>query len=126
MSHHAIRSPRLNRLDGNAKSMTRRTSLFMAISLCCFANAQTAMAQQATETPAVNSSETPPPSDAKTKNQLDTITITGVRGSWGRTINAKRSETAVVDAISAEDVGKFPDTNLAESLQHITGVEITL
>ncbi|WP_437403784.1 TonB-dependent receptor plug domain-containing protein, partial [Alteromonas macleodii] len=31
----------------------------------------------------------------------------------------------VVDAISAEDIGKFPDTNLAESLQRITGISIS-
>ena len=36
----------------------------------------------------------------------------------------KRDAIGVVDAINAEDIGKFPDTNLAESLQRITGVSI--
>ena len=39
-------------------------------------------------------------------------------------MDVKRSSTGVVDAISAEDIGKFPDPNLAESLQRITGVSI--
>ena len=40
-------------------------------------------------------------------------------------MNVKRDSTGVVDAITAEDIGKFPDTNLAESLQRITGVSIS-
>src|SRR3990167_1952867 len=39
-------------------------------------------------------------------------------------MDTKRSSTGIVDAISAEDIGKFPDTNLAESLQRISGVSI--
>lgn len=57
--------------------------------------------------------------------ELSVVTVTGILGSIDRTIDAKRYETTIVDAISAEDVGKFPDTNLAESLQHVPGVEIT-
>ena len=39
-------------------------------------------------------------------------------------MDIKRDSAGVVDAISAEDIGKFPDTNLAESLQRITGISI--
>ncbi|WBH15527.1 TonB-dependent receptor [Sphingomonas radiodurans] len=53
------------------------------------------------------------------------IVVTGVRASLDRAIDIKRNSAGVVDAISAEDIGKFPDTNLAESLQRITGVSIT-
>ena len=52
------------------------------------------------------------------------IVVTGVRASLERSIAIKRNSFGVVDAISAEDIGKFPDTNLAESLQRITGVSI--
>ena len=52
------------------------------------------------------------------------IVVTGVRASLDRAIDIKRNSNGVVDAISAEDIGKFPDTNLAESLQRITGVSI--
>lgn len=54
----------------------------------------------------------------------DEIIVTGVRGSLMRAADIKRNSDGVVDAISAEDIGKFPDTNLAESLQRITGVSI--
>ncbi|WP_294395051.1 TonB-dependent receptor [uncultured Sphingomonas sp.] len=54
----------------------------------------------------------------------DEIVVTGVRASLNRAIDIKRNSAGVVDAISAEDIGKFPDTNLAESLQRITGVSI--
>ena len=52
------------------------------------------------------------------------IIVTGVRASLDRSIDLKRNSSGVVDGISAEDIGKFPDTNLAESLQRITGVSI--
>ncbi|MEL7487668.1 MAG: TonB-dependent receptor, partial [Pseudomonadota bacterium] len=54
----------------------------------------------------------------------DVIVVTGIRGSLQQSLDVKRNADQVVDAISAEDVGKFPDTNLAESLQRITGVAI--
>ncbi|WNO54300.1 TonB-dependent receptor [Stakelama saccharophila] len=52
------------------------------------------------------------------------IVVTGIRASLRESMNIKREAQGVVDAISAEDIGKFPDTNLAESLQRITGVSI--
>ena len=56
--------------------------------------------------------------------EVEVIEIKGIRGSLGRAMDAKREAGGVVDSISAEDIGKFPDTNLAESLQRITGVSI--
>lgn len=52
------------------------------------------------------------------------IVVTGIRASLQAAVDIKRDAQGVVDAISAEDIGKFPDTNLAESLQRITGVSI--
>ncbi|MEZ0244692.1 MAG: TonB-dependent receptor [Sphingomonas sp.] len=52
------------------------------------------------------------------------IVVTGIRGALDQAMNIKRDSDGVVDAISAEDIGKFPDTNLAESLQRIPGVSI--
>ncbi|MGA9659038.1 MAG: TonB-dependent receptor [Asticcacaulis sp.] len=52
------------------------------------------------------------------------IVVTGVRGSMQRAMNIKRNASGVVDAISAEDIGKYPDSNLAESVQRIPGVSI--
>lgn len=54
----------------------------------------------------------------------DTIVVKGIRASLENSANVKRDAQGVIDAITAEDIGKFPDTNLAESLQRITGVSI--
>ncbi|MEL7311361.1 MAG: TonB-dependent receptor [Pseudomonadota bacterium] len=55
---------------------------------------------------------------------LEEIVVTGLRGSLQRASDIKRNSNGIVDAISAEDLGKFPDLNVAESLQRITGVSI--
>ena len=52
------------------------------------------------------------------------IVVTGFRASLENSMDIKRESNGVVDAISAEDIGKFPDTNLAESLQRVPGVSI--
>jgi TonB-dependent receptor len=67
--------------------------------------------------------EQPAESGTQTANEGD-IVVTGIRASLRESLDIKRSGQGVVDAISAEDIGKFPDTNLAESLQRITGVSI--
>ena len=56
--------------------------------------------------------------------EVETITVTGIRGSLVRAMDLKKSADGIVDAISAEDIGKFPDQNVAESLQRISGVAI--
>ncbi len=55
---------------------------------------------------------------------VDEVIVQGIRGSLMRSQDIKRDGNGVVDAISSEDIGKFPDQNLAESLQRITGVSI--
>ena len=54
----------------------------------------------------------------------DEIVIKGFRKSLSDSLDQKREETGVVDTILAEDVGKFPDSNLAESMQRIPGVAL--
>jgi TonB-dependent receptor len=55
---------------------------------------------------------------------MEEIVTTGIRGSLRQSMDVKRQSDGVVDAINAEDIGNFPDSNLAESLQRITGVSI--
>lgn len=52
------------------------------------------------------------------------IVVTGIRASLRSSAALKRNASQIVDAVSAEDVGKFPDVNIAESLQRVTGVAI--
>ncbi|MFZ8964796.1 MAG: TonB-dependent receptor [Steroidobacteraceae bacterium] len=56
--------------------------------------------------------------------ELQEIVVTGIRASLEASMDIKRNSMGVVDAITAEDMGDFPDTNLAESLQRVTGVSI--
>lgn len=61
---------------------------------------------------------------AQNDGALEEIVVTGYRGSLMQSMDRKRQAKGVVDAITAEDIGKFPDQNLAEALQRITGVSI--
>jgi len=56
--------------------------------------------------------------------EIEIIEVTGIRSALDRAMNQKRAAEGVADSISAEAIGKFPDTNVAESLQRITGVSI--
>ena len=62
--------------------------------------------------------------EAAEERTLQTVTVKGIRGSLKASLDVKRDSNQIVDAVSAEDVGKFPDANVAESLQRITGVAI--
>jgi len=65
------------------------------------------------------------PAFAQTANaRNDEIIVTGIKKSLKDARNQKRNSSGVVDAIAAKEIGQLPDTNLAESLQRITGVSI--
>ena len=61
---------------------------------------------------------------ANADKDIERIQVTGIRGSLKAALNQKRFADAVIDSISAEDIGKFPDRNIAESLQRIPGISI--
>ncbi|MEO1334852.1 MAG: TonB-dependent receptor, partial [Myxococcota bacterium] len=76
--------------------------------------------------PAVDPVESAEPAAAPKAPEIEQIVVTGgIVRSLQSSADFKRGASAVVDSISAEDLGKFPDTNVAESLQRITGVGIT-
>ena len=58
------------------------------------------------------------------QTELEEIVVVGIRGSLQRAVDAKRNADQIMDAIDAEDIGKLPDTNVAEALSRITGVQI--
>lgn len=64
------------------------------------------------------------PAFAQDSTQVDTVVVTGIRASLQASVQAKRNANAVIDVITAEDIGKFPDKNVAESLQRVPGVTI--
>ncbi|WP_380786337.1 TonB-dependent receptor [Sphingomonas sp. R86521] len=93
------------------------------------ATAQTVAPPQA-QTPADGQDNGPPvaptaPADATQGTPDEDIVVTGYRSSLAKSTEAKRASTGFTDSIFAEDIGKFPDTNIAESFNRIPGVTIT-
>ena len=70
---------------------------------------------------AASAADTPAPAAG---NVAADIVVTGIRASIARAVSIKRNAANVVDAISAEDIGKLPDATISDSLQRIPGVQI--
>ncbi len=102
--------------SGSREFSKNATKFLSAVSLGVLAvgtaHAQDAAAENAT-------AETAPADEG------DAIVVTGFRASLEAALNLKRDSVAAVDAIVAEDIAKFPDQNLAESLQRIPGISIS-
>ena len=65
-----------------------------------------------------------PPSSETVASTNETIVVTGIRKSITDSIATKRRANSIVDVVTAEDVGKFPDNNVAESLSRLPGVTV--
>ncbi|CAE6741619.1 TonB-dependent receptor [Xanthomonas arboricola pv. corylina] len=94
---------------------SRTTTLALCITAALYCSGSAMAAGQEQQTPAATPSAT---------TELDTITVTGYRASLEKSQSVKRSANSIVDAISAEDIGKFPDINAAESLSHLPGISV--
>jgi len=73
---------------------------------------------------AAEPADTPPPTSAA-EQPLQEVVVTGIRASLQKSLDIKRESVGVVDAISAEDIGKFPDSNLATAMERVPGVTVT-
>ncbi|MHA6718718.1 TonB-dependent receptor [Sphingomonas sp. RS6] len=93
-----------------------RGRLLCAASVLCLVQGTAAWAQDATTSA--------DPLAGQEAQMGDEIVVTGIRASQARAIEVKRDAASVVDAISAEDIGKLPDVTISDSLQRITGVQI--
>ncbi|MDP5104151.1 MAG: TonB-dependent receptor [Erythrobacter sp.] len=67
----------------------------------------------------------PAEADNADQGESSTIIVSGIRDSLRKAAQVKRDADQVLDVITAEDVGKLPDDNVAEALQRVTGVQIT-
>lgn len=89
--------------------MFQKKTLSMAVAMvAAFGAVLPALAQQAAK-----------------EDQVEEVVVTGIRGSLQEALDVKREKTQIVDAIVAEDIGKFPDNNVIEAMQRITGVQVT-
>ena len=90
------------------RSTQRSTLIAAAVTLALSGTATPVLAAQSTNS-----------------GQIEEVVVTGIRGSLRESLETKRESVSVVDALSAEDVGKFPDKNLAEALQRVPGIVIS-
>lgn len=109
-----------------------RTALSRALSLALLGMASaSALAQDPQPQPQQQPQQQPQPQTTSPQaappasvTQLDTVSVTGYRQSLQFATEAKRDSTGFTDSIFAEDLGKFPDTNIAESLTRIPGIQL--
>lgn len=104
-------SPNFERDSMSRTKPSDKTPLAIAVAAALTCYQPAAYAAEATEV-------------VKEEPKTEVIQVRGIRGSLARSMDVKRESPGVVDAISAEEIGKFPDTNVAESLQRISGVSI--
>lgn len=108
----------MNNLDTNTFPISkhiglRKSALTLAILSCLnFAQAQD---QEGQNTAAIDSAD----------DSLEVIQVRGIVASQAENLAIKRLSNSIVDAITSEDIGKFPDKNVADSLQRVPGVIIT-
>jgi TonB-dependent receptor len=103
--------------------------LLSPIALAVLTVMSQAAAQQTPAPVAPAATQTPEPTKAAEAAKapgtvVEQVIVTGFRASLESALNKKREDNGIVDVIKAEDIAKFPDTNLAESLQRVPGVVI--
>lgn len=94
----------------------RLTPLALAAAAACWVAAPAVAQTAAAPAPAAS---------ASAAASTTTITITGIRASLQAAAEVKRDAPQVMDVITATDIGKLPDDNVAEALQRVTGVQVT-
>jgi len=90
---------------------------YLLVAAAPMAGAAEAPATVAAEGPAATSA----PSDDSSDN-VATVTVTGIRAAIENAIGIKQDSGSIVEAISAEDIGKLPDTSIAESISRLPGL----
>jgi TonB-dependent receptor len=111
----------------SSRQNKKRVALFCATAFAGLYGSA-AFAQTATPQTQVTDPQTanlPTVADQAADNAAPDIVVTGYRSSLAKSTNAKRESTGFTDSIFAEDIGKFPDTNIAESFNRIPGITIT-
>jgi iron complex outermembrane receptor protein len=98
----------------------QRTPIASAVALVLVGAGLPVLAQQAAPAPAPAASAPA----ATQPQQLETVIVTGIRGSLQQSLNQKRNAESLVEVITAEDIGKMPDKNVADSLQRVPGVNV--
>ncbi|WP_198683246.1 TonB-dependent receptor [Peristeroidobacter agariperforans] len=104
-----------------------RTSSDVVLVLASAQQSSSAPSERAQEQPAEDSGGYGGGQESASTSEpvLESITVVGIRKSIADAIEVKREATRIMDSISAEDIGKLPDQNIAETLSRIPGVQVT-
>ncbi|MFC5579055.1 TonB-dependent receptor [Lysobacter niabensis] len=100
----------------------KRNLLSVALASATMMLAANAYAQSADQQTPAQAQQDQTTDDAKDAKTLDTVVVTGIRAGIERAIDTKRGSTEIVEAISAEDIGKLPDVSIAESIARLPGL----
>lgn len=108
--------------------MTMKRSMLSASIIAVIALAGTANAADPAAAPAVAAPDAAASADAQdsksqgTPEEMETIVVHGIRESLKKSLDDKRASGVHVDVVTAEDIGKMPDKNVADSLMRVAGV----
>src|SRR6185312_15872358 len=124
--HPTDHSPKPNAGRAAAKPNRRRAVRIAAARSTLPADGAGLMAQTSQPAAAAGASDVAAPTlpSAQSANALQEIVVTGIRGSLQRALQIKKLSMGVVDAVSAEDIGQFPDSSIGESVGRIPGVTL--
>lgn len=106
---------------------TKPAVLSLAISAALAGLSWQAAAEQAQSSAIESKTAVQPEKQAAAKNdkEVEVIQVSGIRSSIKESLFQKQNATSVMDLVVSDDIGKFPDENLAEALQRIPGITIT-
>src|SRR5579884_3236050 len=111
------------------KAILGCTASVLALSIAMPASAQETTTNDAKPQPKVTPDQIagqvgPAQVRSGTEDQPGDIVITGIRASLQASLNRKKQSDIVSEVITAQDIGKFPDKNVADSLGRLTGVNV--
>lgn len=108
--------------SNGAFAPARRAALLASIAACAIVAPAHAQAQDSQPAPPPAPTADPQPTDtAPSTNPNEEIVVTGIRRTLQTSINVKRNETAIVDALSSDEIGDLPALSVGEAIQTITG-----
>lgn len=110
-----------------ASQSVSMTARFIALAMASVSTAALAQSEPATQNIPVpqDAQQAPSTSDTDAANKASqNIVVVGIRGSLDKSVRVKRDSAVVLDSVNATELGRFPDSDVADSLQHITGITI--
>lgn len=120
----AVRDLRASAIEGSMSAQDAVSRLIAGTGLQVIGDGSGGLIVRPVSVEPAPSEVAPPPGAPPPNPEAETIIVTGIRGALQRDLDIKRNALGLVDAITMEDTGKFPDSNLATALMRIPGVTV--